>query len=75
MLENAATMKIFEYLLLGKKIKARADISKKQYRGLYKAFISNKDNKNVNESLIEKEKKKYNISNLIYNRLSFYSDG
>ena len=62
-------------LAVGKKIKARTDISKKQYQGLYKAFISNKDNKNVNESLIEKEKKKYNISNLIYNRLSFYNDG
>ena len=29
--------------------------------------------KNVNESLIKKEKKKYNKPNLIYNGLSFYS--
>ena len=36
-----------------------------------KPFISNKDNKNVNESLIKKEKETYNKSNLIYNWLSF----
>ena len=51
-----------------------------QYQGLDKAFISNKDNKNVNETLVKKEavakaipNKKYNKFNLIYNRLSFYS--
>ena len=37
------------------------------------SFISNKDNKNVNEPLIKKENKKRNKSNLICNRLRFYS--
>ena len=80
MLEQAATMKTFEYLLLGKKLKAQTDNVNKQYQGLDKAFISNENNGNVNESLIKKQtvtktipKKKYNNSNLIYNRLIFYS--
>ena len=47
------------------------DIAKKQYQGSYKAFISIKDNKNLNEPLIKKEKKKYNKSN--YSKLIFYS--
>ena len=62
-------MKRFEYSPLGKEL---TEIAKKQFQGLDKAFISNKDNKNVNESLIKK-RKKYNKSNLIYNKLSFYS--
>ena len=41
-----------EYSLLGKALKEQRDIAKKQYQGLDKAFIPNKDNKNVNESLI-----------------------
>ena len=61
---------------MGEELKQTA-IAKKQYQGLHKAFISTKNNKNVNESLIKTEKptvKKYNNkSNLIYNRLSFYS--
>ena len=72
LLEKAATLKRFEYSLLGKELKVQTDIAKKQYQGFDKAFISNKDNKNVNESLIKKEKEKYNSSKLIYNRLSFY---
>ena len=71
LLGKAASMKRFEYSLLGKELKAQNDISKKQYQGLDKACISDKDNKNVNESLIKKEKKKYNKSNLIYNKFNF----
>ena len=48
-------MKTFEYSPLGKELKAQIDIAKKQYQGFDKAFISNKDNKNVNESLIKKK--------------------
>ena len=62
---------------MGEELKEQTAIAKKQYQGLHKAFISTKNNKNVNESLIKKEKptlKKYNNkSNLIYNRLSFHS--
>ena len=57
MLEKAATIKRSEYSLLDKELKAyteMADIGKKQHQGLDKAFISNKDNKNVNDSLIKK---------------------
>ena len=81
LLDKAAKIKRFEYLSLGKELKAQTDIEKKQYKELDKAFISNKDNKNVNESLIKKEpvakqiaKKKYNKSNLIYNSYYGYSD-
>ena len=42
-------MKRFEYSPLGKELKARTDISKKQYQVLDKAFLSIKDNKNVDE--------------------------
>ena len=62
---------------MGEELKEQTAIAKKQCQGLHKAFISTKNNKNVNESLIKKEKptlKKYNNkSNLIYNRLSFHS--
>ena len=44
-----------EYLLLGKELKVHANIGKKQYQGLDKAFISDNDNKNVTVSLIKKE--------------------
>ena len=67
------TLKRFEYSQLGKELKAQTDIAIKRYQGLDKAFSSNKGKKNVNGSLIKKEKKKYNKSNLIYNRLSIYS--
>ena len=62
LLEKAATMKKFEYSPLGKELKAQTDTAKKQYQGLDKAFISNKNIKIVNEWLIKKEKpavKKY----------------
>ena len=55
LLEKAATTKTFEYLPLGKELKAQTDIAKEQYQGLDKDFISNKDNENVNESLIKNE--------------------
>ena len=57
MLEKAVTIKRSEYSLLDKELKAyteMADIGKKQRQRLDKAFISNKDNKNVNDSLIKK---------------------
>ena len=80
LLEKAATIKRFEYSPLGNELKKQTDIAKKQYQGQDKTFSFSKYNKNVNESLIKKEavattipKKKYNKSNLIYNRLSFYS--
>ena len=42
-------MKRFEYSPLGKELKAQTGIAKKQYQGLDKAFISNKNIKIVNE--------------------------
>ena len=67
MLEKSAILKRLEYSPLGKELKAQTDIAKKQYQRLDKVFIfiSNKGNKNVNESLIKKEKGKWNKSNLI----------
>ena len=59
--------------VLAEKDLKRVDITEKQYQGLDKAIISNKGNKNVNESLIKTENKKYNETNLICNRLSLYS--
>ena len=69
MVEKASIMKIFEHYLIDKELKAQTDIAKKQYQVLDKSFISKRDNKNVNESLIKKEKKKHDKSNLIYNKL------
>ena len=70
LLEKAATIKRFEYSVLGKELKAQTDIAKKQYQGLSKFFKSD-----------EKEKltiKKYNESDLIYNSkyrfYKYYSD-
>ena len=56
LLEKASTMKTFEYSPLGKELKPQTDIAKTQCLGLDKAFISNKDNKNINKSLIKKER-------------------
>ena len=56
LLEKAITLKRFEYFLLGKELKSQTDISKRKYKGLDKIFISYRDNSNVNESLIKKEK-------------------
>ena len=38
MLEKAATIKRFEYLPLGKELKAQTDIAKKQYQKLDKIY-------------------------------------
>ena len=38
LLEKAATMKIFEYLPLGKELKAQTGIAKKQYQKLSNTF-------------------------------------
>ena len=68
MLEKAATMKRFEYLPLGKELKAQTDLAKKQYQKLDDAFKLDK--------IIKKEKpapENYSISNLIYNsKHTFY---
>ena len=42
LLEKAAAIKRFEYLLLGKELKAQADIVRKQYQNLDDTFESNK---------------------------------
>ena len=57
LLEKAAALKRFGNSLSGKELKPQTDIAKKQYQELDKAFISNKDNKNVNESLTKKKRK------------------
>ena len=59
-LGKAATIKRFEYFLLGKELKAQTEISKKQYQKLDDTYKFDK--------IIKKEKqafKKYNRSNLI----------
>ena len=50
-------MKRLEYSPLGIEIKSQTNISKKLYQRLDNAFISNKDNNHVNESLFENKKK------------------
>ena len=68
LLEKAATMKRFEYLPLGKELKAHIDIAKKQYQKL--------DCTSELDKVIEKEKltlKMYNKLNVIYdNNFSFF---
>ena len=61
LLEKAVAIKRFEYWLLGKELKKQTSVSEKQYQKFNNAFISNKDNKNVNESLIKKQKKNSQI--------------
>ena len=55
MLEKLATIKRFEYLLLSSELLKKTDLIKKQHQGLDEAFSSNKDNTNMNQSLIKKE--------------------
>ena len=68
LLEKAASLKIFEYSRLGKELKAKTDIAKKQYQNL--------DNTFEFEKIIKIEKptlENYNKSNLICNaNYSFY---
>ena len=61
MLEKAATMKRFEYLSLGRELKARTDIAKKQYQKL--------DNTFEFDQVIKKKQtlEKYSKSDLKYN--------
>ena len=49
LLEKAATLES-----KSKEVKAQTDIANEKYQGLDYSFISNKDNKNVNESLTKK---------------------
>ena len=58
MLGKAAALERFEYSPLSKELKTQTDIPTKQYQGLHKGFISNKDKENVNESLNKKRKEK-----------------
>ena len=76
---KSSYIKRFGYSSLGSELK-KLEKTEKQHQILNKIFSSNKDNKNVNESLNKEEaeakiltKKKYNMSNLIYNKSSFYS--
>ena len=62
LLEKAATIKRFEYLLLGKELKEQTDTAKKQYQKL--------DYNYEFDNIIKKEKpihENYSKSNLIYN--------
>ena len=61
LVEKAATLKIFEYLLLGKESKVQADIAKKQYKKLDDTYEFVKNN------LKKKPLKKYSKSDRIYN--------
>ena len=68
LLEKAASLKIFEYSRLGKELKAKTDIAKKQYQNL--------DNTFEFEKIIKIEKptlENYNKSNLIHNANFFFS--
>ena len=55
MLEKATTMKRFEYSPLSVELKKQTDIAKMQYQGMDHFFSFNKDNKNVNESLLKRK--------------------
>ena len=61
-------MFFFEYSPLDKELKAQTDIEKKQYHELDNTYEFDKINKKEGTAF-----KKYNKSNLIYNRPSFYS--
>ena len=56
LLGKTAELKIFEYSLFGKELKAQTDIAKKQYQTL--------DNEKMNKKSIPKE---YNKLDLVYN--------
>ena len=63
LLGKTAELKIFEYSLLGKELKAQTDIAKKQYQKL--------DDEKINKKSIHKE---YNKLDLVYNtNHSFYN--
>ena len=61
-------MKIFEYFSMGKELKAQTDIAKKQYQKFDDTYEFDKITKKGKPEI-----KKYNRSNLIYDRkYSFY---
>ena len=53
--KSCYNQKTWIYNNIGSEVKKQTDIVEKQYQGLVKDFSSNKDNKNVNKSLIKKE--------------------
>ena len=68
LLEEAGTMKRFEYSLLHKELKAQTDITKRQYQKLYNTYEPEKIITKENPTL-----SKYNRPNLIYDcKYSFY---
>ena len=68
MLEKAAALKRIEYSPQGKELKAKTDITKKQYQKLHDNFGFDKIIKNEETTF-----KNYNKSNLIYNsKYRFY---
>ena len=68
LLEKAAAMKIFEYLLSGQELKKQTSVAEKQYKKLGNTFELDKITKKEKPPL-----KKYNRSNLIYgSKYSFY---
>ena len=62
LLEKAATMKRYEYFLLGKEVKAQTDIAKKQYQKLYNTFEFD---------LIIKKKKRNQHLKFIINQIEY----
>ena len=60
LLEKAAAMKRFEYLLLDKELKSKMDIAKKQYQTLHKMY-------EIDEAINKKVTlKNYSTSDLVY---------
>ena len=55
MLEKATKIKRFEYSPLSVELKKQTDMAKMQYQGMDHFFSFNKDNKNVNESLLKRK--------------------
>ena len=76
--EKVATVKRFEYSLLGYQLKKQIDIAKTQYQGLDNAFKFNKKecDKTINEHEKKPILKRYNKSDLLYNgKHIFYKYG
>ena len=69
LLEKAAAMKRFEYLLLDKELKSKMDIAKKQYQTLHKMY-------EIDEAINKKVTlKNYSTSDLVYEgNYSFYKN-
>ena len=69
LLEKAAGMKRFEYLLLDKELKSKMDIAKKQYQTLHKMY-------EIDEAINKKVTlKNYSTSDLVYEgNYSFYKN-